>query len=258
MERQKFCVYNRTSECFLSLGASLAEDAFGYLGQLVRRRAGVSDEGQWVLDPKPIHSLRLFAARDLVLLDKDNQVLEAIESWPSFRILRVKDNVASMLALPVHTVYSSQTQPGHQLVICSPEEMRVKLHSAPPSAGENSVQLHPEVSAGPDPATSKPRPAAWEASSQEPRLVAYDANDPGWKMYGVREFSASGLFLSTAERWEVGTQVGMTLQRMDGGEPLQFPLTVEMRVAGWARDGMEMVFVRPGVLEPLLTEMIGR
>lgn len=266
MERQKYCVYNQNSECFLSLGASLADDALGYLGRMFRnRRPRASDEGQWVLQPKPIHTLRLFSPRDLVILDAQFRVLEAIESWPSLRFVPLREEAASMLTLPVHTIYSSQTQPGHRLIICLPEEMKERLRSAPPiprvDAPDGREVLSPDPGA---PRQNRSQPPASLAGqkprrSEEPRLVAYDAKDSGLKMYSVREVSGTGLFLATQERWPLGTQAALTLQRMDGISDSLLPaITVEMRVDRWGEDGMGFTFVRPGALEPLLTELIGR
>lgn len=137
---QKLCVYNLTSECFLSLGVSLGGDAFSHLAGIFRRRLHGTDEGQWILQPKPIHTLAVFLPRDLVLLDEAYRVIDVIESWPSFRIARLRENAASLLALPVHTIYSSQTQPGHQLVISAPEEMQSKLRTAPTQVSEKSLE----------------------------------------------------------------------------------------------------------------------
>lgn len=261
MERQKYCVYNQTSECFLSLGVSLAADALGYLGQMFRKERKAAEESQWVLEPKPIHSLRLFSCRDLIILDEQYRVLEAIESWPSFRIVHFRDDAASMLSLPVHTIYSSQTQPGHQFIICEPEQMQEKLREARERA-HSQVQ---EAGGGPNAEAENHRPSdaptilPEKIPSDTPKFVAYDPRDPGLRMYGVRDVDQSGLFLITEERWPVGSQVVLTLQRMDGGsDSLPLPVTVEMRVARWGDAGMGFAFVRPGVLEPLLTEPIGR
>lgn len=128
---QKLCVYNLTSECFLSLGVTPGGDAFSHLAGMFRRRIYGVDEGQWILLPKPIHTLAIFSPHDLVLLDEAFHVIDVIESWPSFRIARLKDDAASLLTLPVHTIYSSQTQSGHQLVISVPEEMESKLRMLP-------------------------------------------------------------------------------------------------------------------------------
>ena len=260
MERQKYCVYNQNSECFLSLGASLADDALGYLGRMFRnRRPRASDEGQWVIQPKPIHTLRLFSSRDLVILDAQFAVVEAIESWPSLRFVRLREEAASMLTLPVHSIYSSQTQPGHRLIICPPEEMKERLRSA------TAPDAHPEASSNSgaalqDPSQLRaPLPGGNQRLHEEPRLVAYDAKDSGLKMYSVREVSGTGLFLATTERWPLGTQAALTLQRMDGASDSLLPaITVEMCVDRWGDDGMGFTFVHPGALEPLLTELIGR
>ena len=260
MERQKYCVYNQNSECFLTLGASLADDALGYLGRMFRnRRPRASDEGQWVIQPKPIHTLRLISTRDLVILDAQFTVVEAIESWPSLRFVRLREEAASMLTLPVHTIYSSQTQPGHRLIICPPEEMKERLRSAtsPPSRTELSPEA--DASLQDRPQLHAPLPGRKPRLPEEPRLVAYDAKDSSLKMYSVREVSGTGLFLATEERWPLGTQVALTLQRMDSASDSLLPaITVEMCVDRWGDDGMGFAFVRPGALEPLLTELIGR
>jgi hypothetical protein len=39
----------------------------------------------------------------------------------------LKPQAESVLELPTHTIYSSQTQPGDQLVICVAEEMEHRL-----------------------------------------------------------------------------------------------------------------------------------
>lgn len=262
MERQKYCIYNQNSECFLSLGASLAADALGYLGQMFRnRRTRVADEGQWVLDPKPIHTLRLLSPHDLVLLDQNHRVVEVIESWPKMRVLRLREDAASMLALPVHTIYSSQTQAGHQLLICVPEEMQEKLRSigsgAPAETGESRADIAP---------TQKEQSGQLSAkgdtkggSPEQPKFMAYDPRDSGLRMYGVRDLSQTGMFLVTQQRWPVGSRVVLTLQRMDSAsDSLQLPVSVELCVSQWAEDGIGCTFVRPGVLDLLMSETIGR
>jgi hypothetical protein len=262
MERQKYCIYNQNSECFLSLGASLAADALGYLGQMFRnRRPRVADEGQWVLDPKPIHTLRLLSPHDLVLLDQTHHVVEVIESWPKMRVLRLREDTASMLTLPIHTIYSSQTQPGHQLLICFPEEMQEKLRSMGGDAAVNSGEPGESRSSPEDVRLAPPSSEVHPRSSapEQSRFVAYNPGDPELKIYGVRDVSQTGIFLTTQERWPVGSQTTVTLQRMDGaGDSLQLPITVEICVAHWAEDGMGFTFVRPGILDPLNSEAIGR
>jgi hypothetical protein len=63
----------------------------------------------------------------LIYLDKDCRVIDAIESFPVFHVASPRQQPASVLALPTHSIYSSQTQPGDQLVICVAEEMEGRL-----------------------------------------------------------------------------------------------------------------------------------
>jgi uncharacterized protein len=64
---------------------------------------------------------------DLIYLDENYRVIHVIEYFPRFRIAPLRTQAASVLELPTHTIYSSQTQPGDQLVICAPEEMENRL-----------------------------------------------------------------------------------------------------------------------------------
>jgi uncharacterized membrane protein (UPF0127 family) len=77
-----------------------------------------------------VHTLGVFFPLDLIYLDDSYQVIHVIEYFPSFRIAPLKIKAASVLELPPHTIYSSQTQPGDVLVICPGEEMENRLRTA--------------------------------------------------------------------------------------------------------------------------------
>src|SRR5690242_1640393 len=131
MERPQYCVYNQTSECFLSLGVTQGDSAFAHVAGLLAGRTRRYDEGKWVEHPRAIHLFRLFSSRDLVFLDDKHRVIGALECFPPFRVAPIGPAVASVLALPVHTIASSQTQPGNQLVICVAEELEFRLRRMP-------------------------------------------------------------------------------------------------------------------------------
>jgi len=76
-----------------------------------------------------------------VFLDAKHHVLRAIESSPPFRFVSMDKNVASVLELPVHTIDSSQTQPGNRLVICVVEEMVLRLRSMQDLEKDDFVEL---------------------------------------------------------------------------------------------------------------------
>jgi uncharacterized membrane protein (UPF0127 family) len=135
MKQTTYCVYNQTRSCFLSLDVVLANTSFlrlkGLLGKLKLR----SDEGLWVVPSRGVHTLGLLFPLDLLYLDGDRRVIHLVESLPAFRIAPLKAQAESVLQLPTHTIYSSQTQPGDQLLICVAEEMHCFLQAAGPAHG---------------------------------------------------------------------------------------------------------------------------
>jgi uncharacterized membrane protein (UPF0127 family) len=127
MKRKAYCVYNQTRECFLSLDVTAADTIFSRLRGLIGRLKLRSDEGIWVVPSRGIHTLGLLFPLDLIYLDEHYRVIHLVEYFPSFRIAPLKTQAESVLELPTHTIYSSQTQPGDQLVICVAEEMQNRL-----------------------------------------------------------------------------------------------------------------------------------
>jgi uncharacterized membrane protein (UPF0127 family) len=127
MKRRTYCVYNQTRECFLSLDVTAADTIFSRLRGLIGRLKLRSDEGIWVVPSRGIHTLGLLFPLDLIYLDENFRVIHLVEYFPSFRIAPLKTQAESVLELPTHTIYSSQTQPGDQLVICVAEEMEHRL-----------------------------------------------------------------------------------------------------------------------------------
>ena len=123
MDRRTYCVYNATRECFLSLSVTAADTMFARLRGLIGKLKLKSNEGIWVVPSKAIHTLGVLFPIDLIYLDKDLRVIHVVEHFPCFRIAPLRAQAESVLELPTHTIYSSQTQPGDQLLICVPEEM---------------------------------------------------------------------------------------------------------------------------------------
>lgn len=128
MEKQKYCVYNQTRECFLSLSITRADTTFARLKGLIGRLRLRYDEGLWVVPSSGVHTIGVLFPLDLIYLDEDYRVIHCIEFFRTFRIAPLRTNAASVLQLPVHTIYSSQTQQGDQLLICPPEEMESRLN----------------------------------------------------------------------------------------------------------------------------------
>lgn len=131
MSRQTYCVYNQTRECFLSLGVSVADTTFARLKGLIGRLKLRFDEGLWVVPSCGVHTLGVLFPLDLIYLDDDHRVIHIVEHFPRFRIAPLRAQAASVLELPTHTIYPSQTQLGDQLLICEVEEMEARLNRVP-------------------------------------------------------------------------------------------------------------------------------
>lgn len=242
MERAQYCVYNQTSESFLSLGVTLGGHTFARMKSLFGFGPIRFDEGSWLLRPTALDTLGLFSARDLVYLDDTHRVVHVVDSLPALHIVKVPRDAVSLLALPVRTIISSQTMPGHQLVICVPEEMEFHLRSMPVT--------EPGDTNGPPAAKLAAKEFAGDRLRARrklfPHLVAYDASGSVLTVNGVRDVSSTGLYLVTDDRWPLGTEVRMSLQRTDVPEdqPMQ-PIMVDLRVCRWGSDGVGLAFMQP-------------
>lgn len=128
MDKRSYCVYNQTRECFLSFGVMVADTHFARLKGLIGRLKLRLDEGLWVVPSSGVHTWGVLFPLDLIYLDEKQQVVYVTEHFPRFRIAPLKINAASVLELPTHTIYSSQTHVGDQLVICLAEEMESRLN----------------------------------------------------------------------------------------------------------------------------------
>jgi hypothetical protein len=146
MEAQRLCAYNQTRECFLGLEVADADVSYAELKELLAKLALKSGEGLWMSPFRGIPDSNLRAPLDLVYLDEDCRVIEVVESFPTFHVTPSSPRADSVLALPTHSIYSSQTQSGDQLVLCVAEEMQHRLERFSSSSGvsggtQNAAQM---------------------------------------------------------------------------------------------------------------------
>ena len=86
-----------------------------------------SGEGLWMKPFRGIAATAMPAPLDLIYLDEECRVIDLAESFPTFQVSSSSPRPQSVLALPAHSIYSSQTQSGDQLVLCVAEEMERQL-----------------------------------------------------------------------------------------------------------------------------------
>jgi uncharacterized protein len=136
--KETYCVFNKTRESFLSLNVTVADSHFARLRGLIGRIRLKPDEGIWVIPSQGVHSLGVLFSTDLVYLDANHQVIHVVESFGTFRIASLRLRAASVLQLHTRTIYSSQTQVGDQLLICTAKEMEQYLPTSRPKASAKS------------------------------------------------------------------------------------------------------------------------
>jgi uncharacterized membrane protein (UPF0127 family) len=120
---QTYYVFNLTRQSFVSLGVTLAETHVSRLRGLLGRMRLRFDEGLWVIPCQGIHTIGLLFPIDVIYLDEKHRVIHLTEHLGPFRITRIRMQSASVLELPTRTIYSSSTQLGDELLVCSPDEM---------------------------------------------------------------------------------------------------------------------------------------
>ena len=136
------CAYNQTRECFLGLEVKVADLPAVRVGELMTARPLKSGEGVWMRPFRGIPAAEMPAPLDLIYLDEDCRVIDAVESFPTFQVSSSSPRPESVLALPAHSIYSSQTQPGDQLVLCVAEEMEQQLERLTGSRSEPGSACH--------------------------------------------------------------------------------------------------------------------
>ncbi len=150
METQRFRVYNRSRESFLSVEVALVDTTAEPLKKLVEDLAAQVDSGFWLTPYRGIPAAPGLPPFDLVYLDEQHRVVQEVESYPSPQVTPLSAATASALVLPAHTIFAAQTLPGDQLEFCvadAAEEMERKreLFSSltSPGSGAQSTESSP-------------------------------------------------------------------------------------------------------------------
>ena len=192
MESQTFCAYNQTRECFLGLKVKAGDLSSTHVSELMLEKPMKSGEGLWMQPFRGIAATAMPAPLDLIYLDEECRVIDLAESFPTFQVSPSSPRPQSVLALPAHSIYSSQTQSGDQLVLCVAEEMerqlerlinmREEAETVPVITGAAVLREKPLWSGGPgllelEDRNGDNKPEALQAHSM-------DLTPPGGKMKG--------------------------------------------------------------------------
>lgn len=120
--KSNYCIFNRTNQTFLGLSVARASSPLQRLKAVFGKNTLNEGDGLWIVPSQGAHSIGALAPIDLVYLDADCKVIHVIEHLMPLRTRPLRSDCASVLELPPHTIYSSQTRLGDHLLICLPDE----------------------------------------------------------------------------------------------------------------------------------------
>jgi hypothetical protein len=123
----KHCAYNQTRERFLGADVDLADFSVAGADNRLPSLAANSGAGLWLIPFQGISPTNVRVPVDLVYLDRQCVVIDTVESFPIFQVSASSPLAASVLVLPAETIRSTETQPGDQLILCPPDEMKQRL-----------------------------------------------------------------------------------------------------------------------------------
>jgi hypothetical protein len=126
-EPGQLCAYNQTRECFLGLRVVSGDFSAASLLDWMSTLTPNSRAGIWMVPFRGVLAAEVPVPLDLLYLDEQCRVLGVVEFFPTFRVSPSIPPAASVLVLPSHSIFSSQTQPGDKLILLSAEEMEWRL-----------------------------------------------------------------------------------------------------------------------------------
>jgi hypothetical protein len=145
------CAYNQTRECVLGLQIVVGDFSLASLREWMATLTPNSAAGIWMVPFRGVLAADAGVPVDLLYLDEDNRVLDAVEFFPTFRVSPSSPTAASVLALPSHSIFASQTQRGDRLMLCSAEEMKWRLEQIPPAGTAAGDVPDPQTGFAPGP-----------------------------------------------------------------------------------------------------------
>lgn len=250
MDRKHYCAYNKTREAFLSLGVSVVHPTGrSFLATQAKRELKTS-EGFWISSADSHSEVGFEGPCDRIFLDAGMRVVALIEAAPSLPEGANLPPFHSILVLPVHSIFASQTQVGDQVFIGAIEDIGAILDGIEPiPSGLFPTRFRSEKRAMETPMKwlsriFNLRDRRRATRKQSPALMAFYWDGGLPVPHAVPDISRTGLFLKTPERWHPRTLLRVTLQRrtQDPLEPEE-TITVQCRVVRTGRDGVGMAFM---------------
>ncbi|MGA2650080.1 MAG: PilZ domain-containing protein [Terracidiphilus sp.] len=147
------CAYNLTRGRFLSTGVDSADFPVPALSARLPLITPGSNTGLRMIPFRGISPMNVQVPVDLIYLDHDCNVLDVVELFPVSIASASRVPAASVLAVPAHTISTTETCRGDRLTFCSSTEIAEQLlRNAESETATKAIQ-----DAAPDDGLSTPR-----------------------------------------------------------------------------------------------------
>jgi hypothetical protein len=161
------CAYNHTRDCFLGMHVVAGDFTQASFRDWLTMLTPNSGYGVWMVPFRGIVTTEASAPLDLLYLDADGRVQDVVEFFPTFKVSPSSPPAASVLVLPSHSIFSSQTQRGDRLLIALPEQLEWRLDQLPPVETATPAAV-PIVNQGPVLVRDEPKKLASLIPIREP------------------------------------------------------------------------------------------
>jgi hypothetical protein len=226
-EPGQICAFNQNRECYVGMQMVAGDFPLSGLKNWLSTLTPNSGTGVWMVPFRGIVAQDVTAPLDLLYLDEDCKVLDAVEFFPTFRVSPSSSPASSVLALPSHSIFASQTQRGDRLILCSLDEMEWHIDQAAHPAG-SYPGVAPEFAR---PSATSPPPI----SMARPVVIREEARKPAGPML-VRDepfpvaqaASMAANVVSVPVREEMGAVLAPAPVAAPAAAPVQAPIPSAM------------------------------
>lgn len=128
-ESRNRCAYNKTRGYILGVEIACGDFSSVTLAERLPGLMPKSGAGLWMVPFRGMPATDNPVPLDLIYLDRDRRVIETVEFYPTFRVSASSPLASSVLALPIHSIFSSHTQAGDQIAFGMVEDVEHELAS---------------------------------------------------------------------------------------------------------------------------------
>jgi uncharacterized membrane protein (UPF0127 family) len=123
-DQQKTYAFNRTRQAFVARDLDIADTHWTRIKGLLGTKPSefAFGRGLWILPCHGVHTIAMRYDIDVVFLDENLVVVHVEENVKPWRLTSIRTDAVSVIELPSHTIWNTQTRVGDVIEIPCPKE----------------------------------------------------------------------------------------------------------------------------------------